>query len=366
MPKLTQKFVSSDVDVPDRGQVIYRDTSLQGFALRVTTGCKSYIVEARVNGVVRRITLGKHGVLTASTARKKAKRLLAMMASGKDPVLEKSRKKIGGVTLQEVLEHFLSVRNVRPNTRRHYLYMLPRCLGDWLDLPVASITREMVEQRHRELRRTTRQGTSGEAQANAAMRLLGILLNFAAANYEIDGQPIILVNPIKRLSQNHQWYREYRRQVIIPDHRLAIWYEAVMSLRRLTVRDYLLVLLFTGLRRNEAATLRWCDIDFESSVLTVSAEVSKNRREHRLPLSTFLEDLFKRRYQERGSSSYVFPGQGGRHHVVDSGHVIEQVVMKTGCRFTLHDLRRTFLTTAEKLGLSYIVLKKLAQPLGQK
>jgi integrase len=57
---------------------------------------------------------------------------------------------------------------------------------------------------------------------------------------------------------------------------------------------------------------------------------------------------------------YVFPGQGGRHHMVDSGHVIEQVCLKTGIRFTLHDLRRTFLTTAEKLALPYIVLKKLA------
>jgi integrase len=41
------------------------------------------------------------------------------------------------------------------------------------------------------------------------------------------------------------------------------------------------------------------------------------------------------------------------------------VVIKTDCRFTLHDIRRTFLTTAEKLGLPYIVLKKLANHSGR-
>jgi integrase len=133
-----------------------------------------------------------------------------------------------------------------------------------------------------------------------------------------------------------------------------------VSLRHPTVRDYLLLLLFTGLRRNEAATLLWCDIDFESRVLRIRHEIAKNHKEHRLPLSSFLEEMLRQRFEAKGTSQYVFPGQGGRHHIVDSGHVIEQVCLKTGIRFTLHDLRRTFLTTAEKLALPYIVLKKLA------
>ncbi|HEY6043831.1 MAG TPA: hypothetical protein VIU43_02935, partial [Nitrosospira sp.] len=48
----------------------------------------------------------------------------------------------------------------------------------------------------------------------------------------------------------------------------APWYEGVMLLRddhtsqqSALVADYLLFLLFTGLRRKEAATLKWSDID---------------------------------------------------------------------------------------------------------
>jgi integrase len=144
-----------------------------------------------------------------------------------------------------------------------------------MDLPVVSITHEMVVQRHLDLRRPTRQGTTGEAQANQVMIILGTLLNFAAANYEIDGKPIILFNPVKKLSHNRQWYQERRRQTLIPDHKLADWYHAVNSLRHKKIRDYLLLLLFTGLRRIEGASLRWDDVDFEARVIIIRAEIAK-------------------------------------------------------------------------------------------
>jgi integrase len=365
MPKLTKMFVSN-VKLPDKGQIIYRDSALVGLGLRVTpAGCKSYVVEGRVNGVFRRVTLGRENQMTPSAARKKAQKVLATFASGKDPIVERSKKKIRGVNLRGLLAHYLSIRNVKPNTRKFYTNIIPRCLGDWLDKPVMGITREMVEQRHQELRKTTRQGTSGEAQANTVMRILGTLLNFAATNYEIDGKPIILLNPVKRLSHNRRWYQDRRRQTVIPDHKMPAWYSAVTSLRQENVRDYLLFLAFTGLRRNEAATLRWDDIDFESRIFIIREEITKNHHEHRLPFSDFLEDLLKTRYSNRGSSEYVFPGRGGKHHIVDSDHVISGVAKKAGCKFMLHDLRRGFLTMAERLDLSYVVLKKLANHAGR-
>jgi integrase len=219
----------------------------------------------------------------------------------------------------------------------------------------------MVLARHRDLTRVTKQGSPGNIQANMTMRILGTLLNFAANNYETArGQPILLVNAVRALSRNKAWHREYRRQVVIPDHKLADWYSTVSSLRQDTVRDYLLVLLLTGLRRNEAATLQWTNIDLNSRVLSIRPEVAKNYREHRLPLSDFLYLLFSRRKQKYCNSQYVFPGQGGRYHIVDSGHVISQVLIKSGCSFTLHDLRRTFLTTAAKLDIPHYAIKKLA------
>lgn len=106
-------------------------------------------------------------------------------------------------------------------------------------------------------------------------------------------------------------------------------------------------MLFTGLRRNEAATLMWTDIDFASKVLTVRAEIAKNGNELRLPLSNYLDELLQKRFCGRGDSVYVFPGRNKKAHLVDSKYVIEGVAKTADCPFTLHDLRRTFLTVAE-------------------
>ena len=40
-----------------------------------------------------------------------------------------------------------------------------------------------------------------------------------------------------------------------------MFYRAVMELENPVARDYLLLLLFTGLRRTEAARLTWADVD---------------------------------------------------------------------------------------------------------
>jgi hypothetical protein len=114
MIKLTNSFVST-LPFPDKGQVFYRDSSLTGFGLRITPSKRTYIVEARVNGIVRRISVGDQAKMAATVARSKALKLLSQMAAGEDPIAEKAKKKIVGVTLREILQHYLLVRNLRPN-----------------------------------------------------------------------------------------------------------------------------------------------------------------------------------------------------------------------------------------------------------
>lgn len=360
MPRISQKFIERKVKRPETGQVIYRDDELIGFGLRVTRGSISYIVECRVNGVNRRITIGPHGRLDPETAREEAQKLLSVMTLGRDPREEEAKHKRSRITLGEVLEDYVSSRSLRPNSIRGFRSIVNRCLGDWISMPIADIKREMVESRHRELTRVTRQGTSGKAQANSTMERLSVLINFAMNKYEIDGKPIIEKNPVDRLSQIRAWHRIPARQNVIPDHRLADWYQSVMSLKDGKIRDYLLLLLFTGLRRMEAATLKWSDIDLEGKFLTIRSEVAKNHNEHRLPLTDFLHALLSRRKRTTGDSEYVFPGRGEKGHMVDSDHVISGVSKKCGSSFTVHDLRRTFLTTAEMLDVPHYALKKLA------
>jgi len=64
------------------------DDDLTGFGLKVTpAGAKTYLVQYRLGGRkgrTRRVTVGRHGVLTADQARAKAKKLLGEVAAGHD------------------------------------------------------------------------------------------------------------------------------------------------------------------------------------------------------------------------------------------------------------------------------------------
>src|SRR5688500_2701843 len=84
MPKLTKRLVDA-TPFPPSGQIFVRDESVAGFALRVTPQTKAFVLEKRMRGRVRRMTLGPYGILTVEQARAKAVRLSADILDGKDP-----------------------------------------------------------------------------------------------------------------------------------------------------------------------------------------------------------------------------------------------------------------------------------------
>jgi integrase len=192
-----------------------------------------------------------------------------------------------------------------------------------------------------------------KGQANHVMRILRAVLNYAANTYEDhEGKPLILINPVKRLSQLNRWNKLPRRQDVIADSDLPDWFRAVQALNQDIVRDYLLLMIFTGLRAQEAARLKWKNVDFKSDMFTVKD--TKNGTDHTLPMTSTLESLFKRRWASR-KNEYVFPGQVEKKHLVDIRYHIDSVVKASGVRFTPHTLRRTFTTIAGRLLPEYTV-----------
>ena len=224
--------------------------------------------------------------------------------------------------------------------------------SDWQNKPLLTITKDKIIKRH-----TILGEERGQAYANLAMRLLRALFNFASGQYEdAQGRSLIAENPVRRLSQTRAWYRVERRQTFIRSHELAAWYEAVMRLKNKTLRDYLLLILFTGLRRHEAAKLRWENIDFKAKTLTVLD--TKNHTDHVLPLSDYLFELLDRRKQN-AVNEYIFPGSGSGGYLVEPRVQMRKVTELSRVSFTVHDLRRTFITIAESLDIAAYSLKRL-------
>ena len=122
------------------------------------------------------------------------------------------------------------------------------------------------------------------------------------------------------------------------------------------VSDYLLLVLFTGLRRNEAASLRFDQIDFVDRTLTIPD--TKNGEPLTLPLSDYLLTLLERRAKET-TGAFVFPGSGKHGHLIEPKRHVKRVIRESGVPFMLHDLRRTFITVAESLDLSHYAIKRL-------
>jgi len=352
--KLTKTTVEK-LPIPDdkTRQIIYRDSKLKGFAVRVTNqGAKSFVVEKRINRKNRRITIGSYGQLTVEQARKEAMKLLGKMATGIDPVAEDRAERTKRVTLGQAFSDYLdSHRQLTKSTTDDYKRSRDGAFKDWQNKPLIEITKDLVETRHRSLGRTSK------ARANNAMRVLRAIFNYAMDKYDdMDGNPVLHSNPVSRLSRTRGWFRVERRRTLIKPHQLNQWYQATLQLRSETARDYLHLSILTGLRRGESAKMTWNDVDFEDKTITIRE--TKNKEIHILPLTDFLLALLLRRHQNKGSL-YVFPSESKAGHFTDPKSAINRVIDLSNVEFCMHDLRRTFITVAESLDIPAYALKRL-------
>jgi integrase len=332
----------------------YYDDNMKGFGVRVTSGgTKAFFVEKLIKKKLCRITLGRYPELTVEMARIEVQKLLGQIAIGIDPVAEKRAEKMREVTLNEVFNDYIQARkSLKHNTLYNYKKVLSTAFAGWGDKSCLAITKDKVAKHHEKLGKE-----NGEAYANLAMRLLRALFNFAAGQYEdAQGKSLISENPVNRLSQTRAWYRVEPRQTFIKSHDLAAWYDGVQKLQNEVLRDYLLLLILCGLRRQEAAQLKWQYVDFSAKTLTVTD--TKNHDSHTLPLTDYLYELLTSRYQNR-INEYVFPGTGAAGHIIEPRKQMANVTKVSGVAFTVHDLRRTFITIAEGLDISAYALKRL-------
>ena len=346
-------YFQSSLDHPRKNQELFWDTELAGFGLRVTRASKTYIVEKRVNRRTVRARIGRHNQIPTDRARKMAQKLIYEMTDGKDVNARKKAIQGESITLQQAYDEFLEKRDLKERTIWDYQRAMDISFKTWKRKRIIDVTREMVSRHY------TKLGDQiGKAQANQSMRFLRSLINFAAGQYENgDGKPLIKDNPVSIITQTKTWYRVERRQTIIKNHDLASWFESVDSLNGDLVKDYLKVLLFTGLRRQEAMKLRWDQVDLKAKTLTIID--TKNRNPLTLPLGPFILKLLKARKSNATDSPFVFPGVGKTGHLVESKHQTAQVTKESGVKFCLHDLRRVFINTAESLDISSYAVKQL-------
>ena len=344
--RFTKRAIDA-VSPPESGQVLYRDTGLRGFGLRVGSRSKVFFVEGQMNRRTKRVTIGRADVLSVDVARKRALTILSDMAEGKDPNAEKRREAQEGITLGQAFDRFFDMRStLTEGTVDIYRRTISLYLKDWRRTPITALSRQMVLKRHQRIAMA-----HGEVTANNVMRHLRSIYNVNAAAHD-EFPP----NPVNILTQARAWYPERRRRGTVAAHELPAWWAAVMEEPDYS-RDFLLIAVFTGMRRAEIAGLRWEYIDLTERALHIPK--TKNGDPLDLPLSGFLVKLLQDRQSRASASPWVFPSTSRKGHIVETKKFTARVSERTGIKFTLHDLRRTFITVAESLDIPHYALKRL-------
>lgn len=342
-----------------QGQQIFFDTELRGFGLLVSASSKTFIAQRDIGRKTVRVTIGRYGLFTVDQARKEAQQILAKMARGINPVEERRAARAQGITLNEAWELYkqtLKAKKSSPKTLTRYTQAVETYLTRWLDKPLASLSREDVRTRHQSIAKEVAAGkyakgrartdTHGLNAANDTMRIFRAIWNRARRQHpELPECPTV----------NVDWFKLEKPRTALSPKSLRVWYKAVQAQENEVRRDLLLFALFTGLRRNDAQSLQWAQVDFKHRTLHVPKP--KGGKPFDIPLSDFLVELLKARKAENEEpypgSPYAFPA------LSKTGYIVEPRIEVAGVDWTPHDLRRTFITVAESLDISSYALKAL-------
>ena len=363
MAKLTKTFVDK-VAPPTSGYAVHWDDNVKGYGLRVSKqGKRMFIVMGRVAGKSVQFSLGSYGTLTEDGARKRAQKVLQAMREGVDPRASATVDLGMKITLQEVLNDYVGrPGKLKESTAAEYRRHVEKTFAEWAQRPIASITRDMVRERHAALMKGGLAGKkAAPASANAAFVTLRLLIRFAIDEYrKVDGKAIITDNPVDALKRH--WAKLGTRTERYVDRRVigAVWNKLhemrgiVLGYEALASVDLTIFALLTGARRDEMATLTWDRVNIDDQDPSNCWWHLDNRKRGDpiwLPLSSQSVSLLKSRMpratpQKPEAGTYVFPSWGKNGRIMDARAPMQAVSEIAGKHLSLHDLRRTFTNIA--------------------
>ena len=172
---------------------------------------------------------------------------------------------------------------------------------------------------------------------------------------------------VRKLEENH----DVGRALSPEEETRMLTAAAESSKRNPAMYPFLCIELSTGMRSGEAKTLRWLNLDLDSSVLVVGRSKTNAGKGRQIPfnsdLRSVLEDYrqwYVRKLGEPKPEWYVFPGRQGKkagkgqdrpldptRPVGDITSAWDLLRERCGVRCRLHDLRHTAATKMAEAGV---------------
>lgn len=359
--KMTARGVEA-LKPPAEGRAEYFDASLPGFALRVSdAGRKTWIVLYRVNGRLRRMTLGTYPNLPLADAREQAEDALRAAAKGRDPAGEKQAGR-KAETFAELADEYLEryAKAKKRSWRKDQQIIEKDLKPTFRTWKAKDVTRKDV------LRLLDKIKDRGAPiQANRTLEVIRRMYNWGIE------RSIVEANPAHHVAKPAQ---ENRRDRVLSDDEIRALWTAFDGEGPLMAAAFKLRLI-TAQRGGEVLGMRRTELDPELSWWTIPAERSKNKLPHRVPLSKLAQETLRVALEKSAGLPVVFPNPsdlaslkherpGYDPEAAEPMWAIwkaaERIRKSAGVEdFDPHDLRRTAASNMTSMGIPRLVVSKI-------
>jgi integrase len=353
MAQLTKKFIES-LKPPLEEDVVIWDDELKGFGARFwPSGTVSYIVYYRnKHGRQRKISIGRHGVITPSLARKIAVHILAEVTSGNDPLADRARVR-SEPTFKDLAEEYIKRRCSQKRSGAEDERIIRKdLLKPWGNLSAQEIKRRDVICLVDEIR-----DRGAAVMANRTLGVIKRIYNFGISRDIVEANPTAFVQPPSK---------EQRRDRVLSEKEIKKFWEKIDRMERAGdhAKAALKLILILGQRSGEILSMEWSEVDLDSAMWEIPGTKTKNGLPHRVPLSPLalkiIEDIDR-------SGAFLFPSRAGssmREDVPMKSDALALAVRRNRDifkldHFTPHDLRRTAASHIASMGISCLVISKI-------
>lgn len=284
---------------PETGNRITWDQTVRGFGVRITkAGARAFVLQYRVGGRDRRLTIGAYPDWSVKAARDEAKRLKRDIDLGNDPLaaVEEERAAPTVAGLMDRFKAEVLPRN-RPATATEYASLLDTFAKPEIGrMKVEAVTYRDVAKLHRKV------SERAPYRANRLVAVLSRMFSWAIKEGDRTG-----ANPCKGVERN----QEDKRERFLSPLELAHLSDELNRMRDRRTADAIRLLLLTGARRGEVLSATWEQFDLTAGVWTKPSAHTKQKKTHRVPLSAPALALLTDMQDQAGDGAvYLFPGDG--------------------------------------------------------
>lgn len=314
----------------NQNTTFYYDKIEKGLYLSLSPlGTKTFYIQKRIGRRVERIKIGRFPDMTIDNARRKVKIIKAQVAEGIDPMEEK-RKIRDEATFQEMYNLWMEkYSKICKKSWKYDEQDINNHCKKFFNRKISSISRLEWEDF---FNKTTKQ--SGETCANRVLEKVRAMYN-KMIYWGWDGK-----NPTIGIKKN----KLQPRRRFLKKAEVELFLETLKKYP-IDFQDYVMLALYTGLRKGNLSSLEWCEIDFENNMISVSAEKSKNGDVMNIPIIPLAKELLRKREEKFANKSlFVFPSRKGSNsgHIVDYSNYWDKFKIEAQLEdFHFHDLRKT-------------------------